>query len=179
MANWCNYQDLVLKVGNSPAAPPSAPAKRSRYTNGVLTFDPKEKVETRGQLQFTERASSTFSASGIVGPTSGNPNHPNPTLDKLATGKLELEVKDAKKRPKKGEKEGFTAWRKEANGVQAGLGFRPGEKRPYTHGETVNLVVRVRNVNKNLMAVRLVDRTINYIPAYFFDWPPSVTACAG
>ena len=29
----------------------------------------------------------------IVGPTLSNPNHPNPTLGKLATGKLELEVK--------------------------------------------------------------------------------------
>jgi hypothetical protein len=48
------------------------------------------------------------------------------------------------------------------------LGFRPGEKRPYTHGETVNLVVRVRNVSKK-------EVNITHIPAYFFDWPPSVT----
>jgi hypothetical protein len=55
------------------------------------------------------------------------------------------------------------------------LGFRPGEKRVYHHGETVKLVVRVRNVNKNPEAARQLDRTVNYIPAYFFDWPPSVT----
>jgi RNA polymerase sigma factor (sigma-70 family) len=88
----------------------------------------------------------------------------DPNLTKLATGKLELEVKEAEKQ----EKEAFTAWGKEVGGLQAGLGFRPGEKRPYTHGETVKLVVRVRNVGKE-------EVTFNYIPAYFVDWPPSVT----
>src|SRR5262249_50415730 len=73
----------------------------------------------------------------------------NPTLSKLATGKLELEVKEPEKQPqKKEEKESFTAWGKEINGVQAGLGFRPGEKRAYSPGETVTIVLRVRNVGK-------------------------------
>src|SRR6266550_2561113 len=45
-------------------------------------------------------------------------------------------------------KEAFTAWGKEVGGLQAGLGFRPGEHRVYHHGETVTLVVRVRNVSK-------------------------------
>lgn len=31
----------------------------------------------------------------------------------------------------------FTAWGKEIGGLQAGLGFHPGEKRVYSHGETV------------------------------------------
>ena len=107
----------------------------------------------------------------------------DPELSKLATGKLELEIKSAppaepeKKDPPKQEKEGFTAWGKElsyrdvygaSGGLQAGLGFRPGEKRAYSHGETVTLVVRVRNVGKE--AVKF-----NYITAYFVDWPPSVT----
>jgi hypothetical protein len=30
------------------------------------------------------------------------------------------------------------------------LGFKAGEKRAYSHGETVTLVVRVRNVGKQL-----------------------------
>jgi RNA polymerase sigma factor (sigma-70 family) len=91
------------------------------------------------------------------------------TLSKLATGKLELEVRDAEKLPeKKQEKEGLTAWGKEVDGLQAGLGFRPGAKRPYTHGETVKLVVRVRNVSKK-------EVNITSIPAFFFDRPPSVT----
>src|SRR5262249_4701889 len=97
------------------------------------------------------------------------------------TGKLELEVKEAEKLPekKKDEKEVFTAWGKElvrrglhmgkeVDGLQAGLGFRPGEKRAYSHGETGKLVVRIRNVGKK-------EVTFKYIPAYFFDSPPSVT----
>ena len=47
-------------------------------------------------------------------------------------------------------------------------GFCPGEHRAYHHGETVTLVVRVRNVGKK-------EVTFKYIPAYFFDSPPSVT----
>src|SRR4029077_11418106 len=71
----------------------------------------------------------------------------DPTLSKLATGKLELEVKEAAKLPQK-EKEAFTAWGKEINGLQAGVGFPAGQKRAYSHGETVTLVVRIRNVGK-------------------------------
>lgn len=81
------------------------------------------------------------------------------------------------------EKEGFTAWGEElagrglhmgeeVDGLQAGLGFRPGEKRAYSHGETVKLVVRVRNVGKKEVAFK-------YIPAYFFDHPPSAMDGAG
>ena len=66
------------------------------------------------------------------------------------------------------EKEAFTAWGKEVGGLQAGLGFRPGEKRAYSHGETVTLVVRVRNVGKEKV-------TFDYIPGYFVDAPPSVS----
>jgi RNA polymerase sigma factor (sigma-70 family) len=75
----------------------------------------------------------------------------DPVLSKLATGKLELEVKSdappAAPKPEP-EKEGFTAWGDEVGGLQAGLGFRPGQKRAYRHGETVTLVLRVRNVGK-------------------------------
>jgi RNA polymerase sigma factor (sigma-70 family) len=84
---------------------------------------------------------------------------------KLSTGTVEFEVKPAS----------VTAWGKEYMGLQAGLGFRPGERRAYIHGETVTLVVRVRTVNKNLLETRLGGRPVNYIPAYFFDWPPYVT----
>jgi hypothetical protein len=94
-------------------------------------------------------------------------------LDKLATGKLELEVKEPAKQPqKKEEKKSFTAWGKEIDGLQAGLGYHPGQKRAYSPGETVKLVVRVRNVSKK-------EVNITYIPAYYFDWPPSVTGGEG
>jgi RNA polymerase sigma factor (sigma-70 family) len=87
----------------------------------------------------------------------------DPNLTKLATGKLELEVKEAEKQ----EKEGFTAWGKEIGGLQAGLGYQPGQKRAYSHGETVKLVVRVRNVGKE--AVKF-----EYLKQFFVEKPPTV-----
>src|SRR5207248_200241 len=104
---------------------------------------------SKNLLTIRETGKFSLQCERVVGPTSGNPNHPNPTLDELASGKLELVVKDAEKVPEdKEEKEAFTAWGDEINGLQASLGFRPGEKRAYSHGETVKLVVRVRNVSK-------------------------------
>ena len=92
----------------------------------------------------------------------------DPVLNKLATGKLDLEVKDAEKTLQKQEKEGFTAWGKEAGGLQAGLGYLPGEHRTYHTGETVTLVVRVRNVSKEAVKFQ-------YIPKFFVENPPTVT----
>jgi beta-lactamase regulating signal transducer with metallopeptidase domain len=66
------------------------------------------------------------------------------------------------------EKEAFTAWGKEVGGLQAGLGLRPGEKRAYHTGETVRLVVRVRNVSKE--AVKF-----EYLRQFFIENPPAVT----
>jgi hypothetical protein len=86
---------------------------------------------------------------------------------KLATGELELEVKDAEKLPEQ-EKEGFTAWGKEIGGLQAGLGYDPGQKRAYSPGETVKLVVRVRNVGKEGVKFK-------YVRQFFIENPPNVT----
>ncbi len=90
---------------------------------------------------------------------------PDPALSKLATGKLELEVKEPEKLPP--EKEPFTAWGKEVGGLQAGLGFKAGAKRAYTHGETVTLVVRVRNVGQN-------DIKFKYYPTFLSENSPTV-----
>ena len=65
------------------------------------------------------------------------------------------------------EKEAFTAWGKEVNGLQAGLGFPAGQKRAYSHGETVKLVVRIRNVGKE-------EVTFQYVPAFFQETLPTV-----
>jgi RNA polymerase sigma factor (sigma-70 family) len=92
----------------------------------------------------------------------------DPVLSKLATGKLELEVKEAEKP----EKEGFTAWGKEVGGLQAGLGYRPGEHRVYHHGETVTMVLRVRNVGKETVEFK-------HIWAYFVENPPTITDADG
>jgi RNA polymerase sigma factor (sigma-70 family) len=96
----------------------------------------------------------------------------DPALSKLATGKLELQIKEEAKAPQKQEqkqeKEGFTAWGKEVGGLQAGLGYHPGQKRAYSHGETVKLVVRVRNVGKE-------EVKFQYLRQFFIETPPFVT----
>jgi uncharacterized protein (TIGR03067 family) len=80
------------------------------------------------------------------------------------------------KRDQKEEKnqvqETLTAWGKEVRGLQAGLGFRPGEQRAYRTGETVWLVVRVRNVGKK--AVKF-----SYFNEFFYENPPKVTDSEG
>ena len=62
----------------------------------------------------------------------------------------------------------LTAWGMEVDGLQAGLGFRQGGDRAYSHGETVKLVVRVRNVGKE--AVKFL-----YFREFFYENPPIVT----
>jgi RNA polymerase sigma factor (sigma-70 family) len=89
----------------------------------------------------------------------------------LTTGTVEIAVQEPTK-PAAAARESFTAWGKELNGLQAGLGYRPGEKRSYHHGETVGLVLRVRNVGKE--GVKFV-----YFNEFFYENPPTVTDCAG
>ena len=62
----------------------------------------------------------------------------------------------------------LTAWGMEVDGLQAGLGFRQGEDRAYSHGETVKLVVRVRNVGKEAVKFQ-------YLREFFYENPPTVT----
>jgi hypothetical protein len=81
--------------------------------------------------------------------------HPN-----LATGTMEFKVKDAE--------DGLTAWGKEVGGLQAGLSYQPGQKRAYSQGETVTLVVRVRNVGKE-------EVKFQYLRQFFIENPPTVT----
>lgn len=70
------------------------------------------------------------------------------------------------------EKEAFTAWGKEVGGLQAGLGYRPGEHRAYHHDETVTLVVRIRNVGNE-------DVKFRYLKEFFMETPPTVTGGEG
>jgi hypothetical protein len=69
-------------------------------------------------------------------------------------------------------KEVFTVWGKEAGGLQAGLGFEAGRKRDYSPGETVTLVVRVRNVGKETVEFQ-------HLRHFFIENPPAVTNDAG
>jgi hypothetical protein len=82
----------------------------------------------------------------------------------------EERVKAPQKQEK--EKEAFTAWGKEVGGLQAGLGFHPGQKRAYSPGETVKLVVRVRNVSKQ-------EVKFQYLREFIMETPPAVTDAEG
>jgi hypothetical protein len=85
--------------------------------------------------------------------------------------KFKKKYPDAKNVPSK-EAEESIAWGKEVGGLQAGLGFRAGEKRAYQHYETVTLVLRVRNVGKE--QVRL-----QYVKKLFMEEPPILTNSDG
>jgi RNA polymerase sigma factor (sigma-70 family) len=66
--------------------------------------------------------------------------------DAKSPAALERPVEQAPKHQQT--KQPTTAWGDVVGGLQAGLGFRPGEHRVYHHGETVTLVLRLRNVGK-------------------------------
>jgi hypothetical protein len=68
--------------------------------------------------------------------------------------------------------EGFTAWGKAVGGLQAGLGYHPSQKRAFSHGETIRLVVRVRNVGKE-------DVKFQYLRQFLIERPPIVTDANG
>jgi hypothetical protein len=76
--------------------------------------------------------------------------------------------------PKQGQErvEGFTAWGEVVGGLQAGLGYHPGQKRAFSHGETVRLVVRVRNIGK-------VEVKFQYLRQFLIERPPIVTDADG
>jgi RNA polymerase sigma factor (sigma-70 family) len=80
----------------------------------------------------------------------------------------EKPVGAAAKQQKERDREGFTAWGEAVGGLQGGLGFHPGQKRAYSHGETVRLVVRVRNVGKEVV-------NFQYLRQFFISTPPAVT----
>jgi uncharacterized protein (TIGR03067 family) len=62
----------------------------------------------------------------------------------------------------------ITAWGEERDGLQLGLGYRPGENRVYHPGETVTLVVRLKNLRKDKV-------TYSYRPDLFYKYPLNVT----
>jgi RNA polymerase sigma factor (sigma-70 family) len=89
------------------------------------------------------------------------------TLEKEEVKEKEKPAEKQAEKPDK-EKDPFIAWGKVVDGLQAGLGFPPGQKRVYHTGEAVRLVVRVRNVGKE--AVKF-----EYLRQFFVENPPAVT----
>jgi RNA polymerase sigma factor (sigma-70 family) len=131
---------------------------------------------TRVSIQYDLYGTGKFTVQyeRVFGATSQGAFKLDPALTNLGTGKLELEVKDAEKTPQKQEKEKevFTAWGKKTGGLQAGLSYLPGQHRTYHTGETVTLVVRVRNVSKEAVKFQ-------YDPWFFIQRSPAVTDSAG
>jgi RNA polymerase sigma factor (sigma-70 family) len=64
------------------------------------------------------------------------------------------------------------AWGKEAGGLQAGVGFAPGQKGVFRVGDTARLVVYLRNVGGKELAVEYSD-------AYLAENQPTVVDAAG
>jgi hypothetical protein len=98
----------------------------------------------------------------VIGNSSSGRVELDPVLSKLATGKLELQVQDAENPDKES-----TAWGKAVGGLQAGLSLRP-ERGVYRHGQTVTLVVRVRNIGKEAA-------NFQYLKEYFIEASAKVT----
>ncbi len=100
----------------------------------------------------------------------------------LATGATVLTGRAAKddKPPITGENvikpqkqaKGGIAWGKEVGGLQAGLDILPNEHRTYHHGQTITLVVRVRNVGTQTVK-------FEYIRQYLDENSPVVTDAEG
>lgn len=64
------------------------------------------------------------------------------------------------------------AWGKRASGLQAGIGFRPGDRRTYRSDDSVTLVVYLRNVGGKV--VRL-----SHTESLFAEWMPAVQDADG
>ncbi len=83
---------VIAEGLQQPRSANVAPGKEVELYEWEFALRPKG--ESGNKELFTIQGTGKFSlqCERIVGPTSANPNHPNPALDKLATGKLELEV---------------------------------------------------------------------------------------
>jgi RNA polymerase sigma factor (sigma-70 family) len=82
----------------------------------------------------------------------------------LSTGRVSLMVKE--------KASADAAWGQAVSGLQAGIAFRKGQKRPYRLGEVVTLVVWVRNVTDGPL-------TFDYTDGYMVEKPPTVKGADG
>jgi RNA polymerase sigma factor (sigma-70 family) len=82
----------------------------------------------------------------------------------VATGQVSLMVQE--------KASADAAWGKAVGGLQAGVAFRKGQRRPYRLGEVVRLVVWVRNVSDKPL-------TFDYTDGYMVEKPPTVKDSEG
>jgi RNA polymerase sigma factor (sigma-70 family) len=138
------------------------PGETITLYNPVIDVESAEMLRLLGELRVD--TPTMYVSPGKYKVAYGGMLQSHPTL---TTGTVEIVVQEPAK-PTAATGESLTAWGKEINGLQAGLGFHPGGKRAYAHGETVTLVVRVRNVGKEHMKFQ-------YLSQFFIETPPTVT----
>ena len=173
----------VLSAGSASAAPPALVASTIKAASllaagqvaGVVSLKVAALTEGVVKAMFVSKLKAAFSvvmilcvmatgATFLACRTAAGQDDKKPSIEKP--------VEPAAKQQKEKDKEAFTAWGKEVGSLQAGLGYQLGQKRVYSNGETVTLVIRVRNVGKE--NVRL-----QYIKKLFVDEPPKVTKTDG
>lgn len=122
---------------------------------------------------FVGRGKNSLQYEQVFGDSSAGRAKVDAALRNLGTGKLELEITSDppadEKKPAQ-EKE-VTAWGKEVGGLQAGLSIRP-RRQTYRHGETIALIIRIRNVGKETMK-------FEYLRQFLDEAPPTVRDAAG
>jgi hypothetical protein len=94
------YKALGLQA---PRSANVAPGKEVELYEWSFDLRPQGESGNKGSLTIHGSGKFSLQCERIVGPTMANPNHPNPAMSKLATGKLELDVKEEVKAPKEGQ----------------------------------------------------------------------------
>jgi RNA polymerase sigma factor (sigma-70 family) len=123
----------------------------------IVEVDAKQLSQTDVKVPTVRvpRGKYTVSYSGMVS-----------SQKRLATGVVPFKVMDPERVTKAGREDEKVAWGKEVSGLQAGLVLK--DARPYRQGETVTVVVRVRNIGKEEVKFRYCRET-------YFEEPPTVT----
>src|SRR5262249_30134580 len=85
---------LLAEGEHAPRGPGIAPGKEIDLFDWKFQLRPAKWLGNDGVQSLYGTGTFNLQCDRVVGPTSANPNNPNPAMDKLATGKLELEVKD-------------------------------------------------------------------------------------
>lgn len=149
----------LLSAGASSSAPPALVASTIKVASllaagqaaGVVSGKVAALTEGMVKAMFMSKIKAVVSVVLILGFVAAGAMLPT---YKTAAGQddkkptTEKPVNLIRPQPKDKDKDAFTAWGKEVGGLQMGLGYHPGEHRAYRPGETVKLVVRVRNVGK-------------------------------